>query len=71
VERPTIVNIAVDLNGTVQQLLATPKTFSSGSEGYHAVGKLIDPKSGEKYQANVMLIRIGSKPDAPKTSKKK
>ena len=36
------------------------KTFSSGSQGFHAGGKvLID---GEKYQASFILTRIDSKP---------
>jgi hypothetical protein len=35
------------------------KRFKTGSVGYHAFGKIeID---GKKYQANFMLIEIGSK----------
>ena len=36
-----------------------PKTFKTGSKGYHGIGKIVI--RGKKYQANFMLIEIGSK----------
>ncbi len=36
------------------------KTFSSGSQGFHAGGKVVI--DGERYQANFILTRIDSKP---------
>lgn len=41
-------------------LLAEAKTFSTGSVGYHATGKAT--LDGKRYQVNVMLVEIGSKP---------
>ena len=38
----------------------TAKTFSTGSKGYHAFGKVVlDTRA---YQTNIMLVEIGSKP---------
>lgn len=51
-----------DSNGKVIGLLnLSPKDFSTGSRGYHVAGK-IDDGNGKKYQANFMLVEIGSKP---------
>lgn len=36
------------------------KTFSSGSQGYHAGGKV--SIGGEKYQASFILTRVDSRP---------
>ena len=35
------------------------KTFKTGSRGYHGNGKV--SVNGKRYQANFMLIEIGSK----------
>ena len=43
-----------------------PVTFSTGSDGFRGQGKVIE--NGEKYQVQVMAIRVGSK---PKTATKK
>ena len=67
--RPAILNITVDVNGTVQNIIATQKKFVTGSEGYYGFGKLIDPTSGEKYQVSMNFIRIGSKPVDDKKKK--
>jgi hypothetical protein len=45
-----------------QTVPALPRTFSSGSKGYFGVGKLVI--GGRKYQAQVQLVEIGSKPKA-------
>ena len=40
-------------------LVLTSKRFSTGSDGFQGIGKVtID---GVRYQANFMLVRIGSK----------
>lgn len=40
------------------------KAFKSGSSGYHATFKV--GENGARYQANVQLVLIGSKPKAGK-----
>ena len=47
-------------------LVAAPKTFSTGSDGYYATGKVVDPATGATYQASMTLVRVGSKPAAKK-----
>lgn len=43
-------------------LLLNPKTFSTGSQGYFATGKIALGDGAEKgYQGQVQLVRIGSK----------
>ena len=37
------------------------KTFKTGSKGHYGAGKLTD-KSGKRFQVNVQLVEIGSKP---------
>lgn len=54
-----IILIKSDEGETLGRLLADPKTFSSGSRGYHGQGKL--EIGGKKYQAQVQLVEIGSK----------
>lgn len=43
------------------QILAPAKEFKTGSSGYYANGKLIDPKTGSRYQVGCNIILIGSK----------
>jgi hypothetical protein len=38
-----------------------PKTFSSGSKGFHATGKIT--VDGVRYQAQTMAVLVGSKDD--------
>ena len=45
---------------------AYTKTFSTGSRGYHTSGKII--LGDKRYQVNIMLVEIGSKPDSPNLS---
>jgi len=45
-------------------LVASKKTFQSGSVGFYANGKAVNPESGEKYQIGCNITLIGSKPDA-------
>lgn len=43
-----------------QTIIASETKFSTGSRGYRATGKVF--LNGKKYQSNVMLIEVGSKP---------
>jgi hypothetical protein len=62
VERTDKINrVVVDLDGTTAQFLLNPKTFSTGSRGYHAQGKIEVP-NGKRYQVNLLFTEIGSKP---------
>ena len=59
-----MATIVVRDNGQdVGMFTTTAKTFSTGSKGYHAFGKLA--LDGKAYQANIMLVEIGSKPKTP------
>jgi hypothetical protein len=61
-ERTDKVNrVVVELDGTTNQFLLNPKTFSTGSRGYHAQGKIEVP-NGKRYQVNLLFTEIGSKP---------
>ena len=42
-------------------IVATGKEFKTGSVGYYANGKVINPKSGARYQVGANIILIGSK----------
>ncbi len=47
----------------VGMLVLSPKQFSTGSTGFFASGKVSLGDEAEKgYQAQVQLVRIGSKP---------
>ena len=43
----------------IQVISLDPKNFKTGSSGFHGHGKV--PFNGKKYQANLMLVEIGSK----------
>ena len=43
------------------QIMAPAKVFSTGSMGFYANGKLMDPKTGARYQVGCNIILIGSK----------
>ncbi|MBX9689525.1 MAG: DUF2147 domain-containing protein [Candidatus Obscuribacterales bacterium] len=43
------------------QIMAPIKEFKTGSQGYYANGKIIDPKTGARYQVGCNIILIGSK----------
>lgn len=65
------MGIQADVAGQV--IMLDERTFSTGSRGYQGVAKVFI--SGKKYQANFMLVEVGSKPDAsggtrPKAPKK-
>ena len=49
------------LSGTdIATIIAREKTFSTGSLGFFGQGKLT--LDGKRYQAQVQLVEIGSKP---------
>ena len=67
--RPTSLTITIaDQDGNkLGQAVASPKTFSTGSEGYNGFGKVTDPNRPEdRYQLSLNFVRIGSKPKAEK-----
>ena len=43
------------------QIVASHKEFKTGSVGYYANGKVINPKTGSRYQVGASIILIGSK----------
>ena len=47
---------------TMITLEMEPKTFSTGSRGYRAQGKIT--MDGKKYQLAVQAVEVGSKPKA-------
>ncbi len=64
-EAPTSLTLTViDSNGNEWgSLSANEKEFSTGSVGYHANGKVKNPKNGKaSYQVNAMFTLVGSKP---------
>ena len=42
-------------------IVASSKEFKTGSVGFYGNGKLINPKSGAKYQVGANIILVGSK----------
>ncbi len=43
------------------QIMAPAKEFKTGSSGFYANGKVIDPQTGNRYQVGCNIILIGSK----------
>lgn len=43
-------------------LIAAAKEFATGSVGFYANGKVVNPKTGKSYQVGANVILIGSKP---------
>ena len=43
------------------QIMAPYKEFKTGSTGYYANGKIMDPKTGARFQVGCNIILIGSK----------
>ena len=48
-----------DLGQVLQVIELDAKDFKTGSRGYHGHGKV--PVNGKRYQANLILVEIGSK----------
>jgi hypothetical protein len=52
-----------DSDGKVwSTLYAHSKDFSTGSVGFFASDKIVNPESGERYQSSMSFTLIGSKP---------
>ena len=64
-----MLSVEIKENETVVGLMtATEKLFKTGSKGYFGMGKI---QIGEKrYQVQVQLVEIGSKPKAEEKSLK-
>jgi hypothetical protein len=55
------VNMAtVQLNGKKEEFILDKKDFKTGSKGYYGVGKMV--AGGKRYQINIQVVEIGSKP---------
>ena len=61
---PKFLEITIkDSEGKVwSTLFAHTKDFSTGSVGFFASDKLINPESAERYQSSLSFTLIGSKP---------
>ncbi len=59
VQAEALAEVSVNI-GKAGTLIARAKTFSTGSRGYHASGKLV--LNGKTYQTNIQLVEVGSKP---------
>jgi hypothetical protein len=51
---------AIQLNGDKQNFILDKKDFKTGSKGYYGQGKMV--AGGKKYQINIQVVEIGSKP---------
>jgi hypothetical protein len=61
---PTLLTVSfTDSNGKVWgSAIATAKTFSSGSVGFYASDKLVNPENPDaRYQVGLNITLIGSK----------
>jgi hypothetical protein len=57
------VNMAtIQVDGIKAVFNLNKKDFSTGSKGYHATGKF--EVAGKRFQVNIQLVEIGSKPKA-------
>ena len=62
-EVPPLKDVRVEVKAGDQVLVAlglAEKQFKTGSRGFHAQGKV--EVDGKRYQANFLLVEIGSKP---------
>jgi hypothetical protein len=55
-----IIEIKDTEGKTISLMTAAPKEFKTGSRGFFANGKV--EIEGKRYQAQVQLVEIGSKP---------
>ncbi len=62
-----IVEIKSPDGQSVGLLTAAPKDFKTGSKGYHGQGKI--EIEGKRYQAQIQLVEIGSKPKSEEEKK--
>ena len=63
-----MITVKIFLNGKeLSEVELQPKEFSTGSKGFHKSTKV--EVEGERYQLNLMLVKIGSKNKAADESK--
>ena len=55
-----IVEFKTDSGNPIGAMSAAAKDFKTGSKGFYANGKLVI--EGKRYQVQVQLVEIGSKP---------
>jgi hypothetical protein len=65
---PKFLEVTIkDSEGKVwSTLYAHAKDFSTGSVGFFASDKLVNPESAERYQTSMSFTLIGSKPGSAK-----
>ena len=62
-----MITIDIKENDKVVAVLQTPeKAFKTGSKGYFGMGKI--EINGKRYQVQVQMVEIGSKPKAEETA---
>jgi hypothetical protein len=63
-QAPKFLELTIkDTNGKVwSTIYAHGKDFSTGSVGYFASDKIVNPESAERYQCSLSFTLIGSKP---------
>ena len=55
------INMAtIQLLGDKQNFVLDKKDFKTGSRGFYGIGKMV--AGGKKYQINIQVVEIGSKP---------
>jgi hypothetical protein len=61
---PRFLEITIkDSEGKIwSTIFAQAKNFSTGSVGYYASDKVVNPESAERYQCGLSFTLIGSKP---------
>jgi hypothetical protein len=52
--------VTVNFKGKEYKFILNPKTFSTGSQGFFANGKIVITQE-ERYQIQIQLVLIGSK----------
>ncbi len=60
---------AIQLCGDKQNFILDKKDFKTGSKGYYGQGKMV--AGGKKYQINIQVVEIGSKPKEKEEKKEK
>ncbi len=65
------MNIIIEIKSpdgkSIGLMTASPKDFKTGSKGFYGQGKI--EIEGKRYQAQVQLVEIGSKPKAEEEKK--
>jgi hypothetical protein len=61
---PTLLRVKFEDsdNKSWSEIIAPARTFNTGSKGFHASGKIVNPSSGKVYQVSCSITLVGSKP---------